>query len=109
MSAPSERLGQNKERSTSQIYAVCLAPFYLIKEAHKRVWVERVIVTVEVDQPLKSSFELASPTQRALIFDLLSSEKDDGAMQHNVLAALRRMMKEKLVTGVKFSRSLLLL
>jgi hypothetical protein len=87
---------------------IALEPFYLIEEKGPKMWIERVIVTLEVGQIRLSATEFNKPEQRSRIFDILVAEPEKGPVPSMVKEALNQTLGEASVSSVQLSRSFLL-
>ena len=87
---------------------IALEPFYLIHEKGARAWIERVIVTVEVNQGKPRAADFNKPEQRSRIFDILAAEHEKGPLPPLVKTALHQSLVETPITSVQLSRSFLL-
>ena len=94
--------------SAASPQALALAPFFLIHEKDAKIWIERVIVTVEFDRTLSSTAEFIKPEQRSQIFDILTAESEKGPLPSLVKTAINQSLGEETVTSVRLSRSFLL-
>jgi hypothetical protein len=88
---------------------IVLEPFYLIQEKHAKVWIERVILTLNLDQLRKLTTTFNHPHQRSMIFELITSHPEPDLLPTKVQAALNHMLGDPIVTAVHLSRSFLLL
>jgi hypothetical protein len=89
---------------------VTLEPFYLLREEGGRVWVERCLVTLELnlrDQP--QNIDLTAANLRAVIYGFLNSETHLDELLPKTLDGINNFLKRKVVADVKVSRSVLLL
>lgn len=93
---------------TSPHQRITLAPFYLIQEQGAKAWIERVIVTVEVDHSRQEAAAFNHPLQRSRLFEILISESERGALPAKVQAALNQILGEPAVLSVHLSQSYLL-
>ncbi len=87
---------------------IALEPFYLIHEKGAKVWVERVIVTVEVSPDRQWASLFNKPEQRSRIFDILAVEHGKGPVPSLVKTALNQSLVEAPITSVQLSQSFLL-
>jgi hypothetical protein len=97
----------DRDVSSSQ-QTIALEPFYLIQEKEAKVWIERIIVTLELDQSRRLTMVFNCPHQRSRIFDILISEPKKGPLAAKVQAALNQTLGEPAVTSAHLSRSFLL-
>lgn len=86
-----------------------LEPFYLIQEKAAKAWVERIIVTIELNQDKKITAEFDHPHLRSLLFNILISEPEKSALPDKMQAALNQALGKAAVTSVHLRRSFLLL
>lgn len=87
---------------------IVLDPFYLIHEKGAKVWIERVIVTVEVSHDRQWASEFNKPGQRSRIFDILAVEPEKGPLPPLVKTVLNQSWAEAPITSVQLRRSFLL-
>lgn len=87
---------------------LALPPFYLIHEKGAKVWIERVIVTVEVAEAMVAVTTFDKPEHRSQIFDILSAASENGPLPSVVQTVLNQSLEEAPVTSVRLSRSFLL-
>ncbi|MEW6386695.1 MAG: hypothetical protein AB1491_04170 [Thermodesulfobacteriota bacterium] len=89
---------------------VTLDPFYLLREEGNRVWVERCLVTLELnrrDRP--KEIDLTGPGLRAVIYGLLNSDTHLDELLPKTMNSINKFLRGNVVADVKMSRSVLLL
>jgi|UniRef100_A0A7C5EMV0 hypothetical protein len=84
---------------------VTLAPFYLIQEKAAKVWIERVIVSIEGEKTAK---ELNQPRVRNVLFEILLSEPEKSAWPAKMQAAMEQVLGKTAVHSVHLSQCFLL-
>ena len=90
------------------VQALVLEPFYFFREKESGVWVERILVQVEVygDQV---PGELSTGQNRALLQEILDSETDADQLAARALANLQKNLGSQALQSLKVSRSTLIL
>lgn len=97
---------QKPERPAVQ--ALVLEPFYFFREKESGVWVERILVQVEVDGN-QAPVDLSAGQNRALLQEILDSEADVDQLAARALANLQKNLGSQALQSLKVSRSTLIL
>lgn len=103
----------SKERAPGQPpiqeAGIALDPFFLIREKGSRVWVERIIVTIDLKMPKPAvKHDLNGPVFRQKFYDLLQSGESEDVIQTQAVAGLQRQLGMDAEAYVRLSRSILI-
>lgn len=105
-SAEADQTGGRVMAAKRQV--MTLEPFYLIQEQGNKVWIERVIMTLKLEHSQKISIDPDHPKQRSMLFEILASESEPGALPAKLQAAMNQALGVPVISSVHLSRSFLL-
>jgi len=107
---PAEMTGTGKARPHPQGQRIYLEPFYLIRKYQQRVQVERVIVTLDWENPgNRKNLDVRAEDVRAGLYQIFQQEMNDGETEAQVLELLRAKTGPGKLPAVTVRRSLMVL
>jgi hypothetical protein len=85
---------------------IILSPFFLLEKKDKRVWIERVIVTLLIDLPKDCRQEdLNCAASRKMFYELLQTQGPERSMQPQAITSLTHILGVKINATMRISRS----
>jgi cell division septal protein FtsQ len=85
-----------------------LEPFYLIQEQAAKVWIERVVMILELNPSHKLSIDPNNAKHRSVLFEILVADSETEALPAKVQAAMNQTLGIPAISSVHLRRSFLL-
>lgn len=88
---------------------VTLDPFFILRGEKGKVWVERIIVVLQITvERVSPKLDVTGPSIRTALYDLFRSGQPETNIKKQALASLNQQAKRKAVTTMNISRSILI-
>ncbi len=87
---------------------VALEPFFFIRQKGRKLWVERVLVTLALPRSKNTTHNLQSPAFRKMIYELLHSEEPESYVATQAVNGLPRYLGRELNARGHITRSVVI-